>query len=82
MTNTDYYLVTSRQGENPERWSWEIRRTSKPLGITLSGDGFQSDSAAKFAGKRALDEFLSDLAKEERRDLTQLNGVRRRPGAQ
>jgi len=67
MTNTDYYLVTSRRGENPERWGWEIRRKSKPLGIKLNGDGFQSESAAKFAGKRALDDFLSALAKEERR---------------
>jgi len=74
MTNTDYYMVTSRRGANPERWSWEIRRTSKPLGIKLSGDGFQSDSAAKFAGKRALDDFLSELAKEERRSLTELRG--------
>ena len=81
MTNTDYYLVTSRQGENPERWSWEIRRTSKPLGITLSGDGFQSDSAAKFAGKRALDDFLSELAKEERRSLSELHEAKRRPNA-
>jgi hypothetical protein len=64
MTNTDYYLVTSRRGEHPERWSWEIRRKSKPLGIKLGGDGFQSESAAKFAGKRALDDFLSELAKE------------------
>ena len=81
MTNTDYYLVTSRRGENPERWSWEIRRTSKPLGFKLSGDGFQSDSAAKFAGKRALDDFLSELAKEERRSLTELRGPTRRPNA-
>jgi hypothetical protein len=68
MTNSDYYLVTSRRGEHPERWSWEIRRKSIPLGIKLSGDGYQSDSAAQVAGKRALDEFLSELAKEERRD--------------
>jgi hypothetical protein len=81
MTNTDYYLVTSRRGANPERWSWEIRRTSKPLGIKLSGDGFQSDSAAKFAGKRALDDFLSELAKEERRSLSELHEAKRRPNA-
>ena len=81
MTNTDYYLVTSRRGANPERWSWEIRRTSKPLGIKLSGDGFQSDSAAKFAGKRALDDFLSELAKEERRSLSELHEAKRWPNA-
>jgi hypothetical protein len=71
MTNTDYYQFTSRRGEHPERWSWEIRRKSTPLGIKLGGDGYQSESAAQFAGKRALDEFLSELAKEERRSLTQ-----------
>ena len=81
MANTDYYLVTARRGEHPERWSWEIRRKSKPLGIKLSGDGFQSDSAAKFAGKRALDDFLSELAKEEQRSLIQLHEAKRRPDA-
>jgi len=37
------------------------------LGIKLTADGFQSETAAKFAGNRALDEFLSELSKEERR---------------
>jgi hypothetical protein len=63
----DYYVVTSRRGENPERWSWEIRRKSKPLGIWLTVEGFQSDAAAQFAGKKALEEFLDNLSKEERR---------------
>jgi hypothetical protein len=67
MTNSEYYVITSRRGERPERWSWEIRRKSTPLGVKLTADGFQSDSAAKLAGKRALDEFLSELAKEEKR---------------
>ncbi len=64
---TDYYLVTSRRGQHPERWSWEIRRKSKPLGIKITGDGYQSDSAAQFAGRRAMNEFLANLVKEERR---------------
>ena len=81
MTNTDYYLETSRRGEHPERWSWEIRRKSKPLGIKLSGEGFQSESAAKFAGKRALDDFLSEIAKEGRRNLIELHEAKRRPNA-
>ena len=63
----DYYLVTSRRGEHPDRWSWEIRRKSKPLGIKMTGDGFQSETAAQFAGKNALVEFLADLTKEEKR---------------
>jgi hypothetical protein len=63
----DYYVITSRRGERPDRWSWEIRRKSKPLGIKMAADGFQSESAAQFAGKRALEDFLSDLLKEEKR---------------
>ena len=67
MRNNDYYLVTSRRGEHPVRWSWEILRKSKPLGIKMTGDGYQSDTAAQFAGKQALAEFLAALWKEEKR---------------
>ena len=61
----DYYIFTSRRGEHPDRWSWEIRRKSKPLGVKLTESGFQSEAAAQFAGKRALDDLLTGLAKEE-----------------
>jgi hypothetical protein len=37
------------------------------LGIKMTGDGYQSDTAAQFAGKQALAEFLADLLKEEKR---------------
>ena len=63
----DYYVVTSRRGQQPERWSWEILRKSNPLGIKMTGDGYQSDTAAKFAGKRVLAEFLAELSREEKR---------------
>ena len=63
----DYYVITSRAGEQPERWSWEIRRKSIPLGIKMVGDGYQSESAAQFAARQALADFLLDLAKEEKR---------------
>jgi hypothetical protein len=63
----DYCVFTSRRGDYPERWSWEIRRKSKPLGVKLAADGFQSDVAAQFAGKRALEDFLCELSKEEKR---------------
>jgi hypothetical protein len=63
----DYYVITSRRGEQPDRWTWEIRRKSKPLGIKMTGDGYQSDTAAQFAGKQALAVFLTDLEKEEKR---------------
>lgn len=53
----DYYVITSRRGNYPERWSWEVRRKSKPLGVKMTEDGFQSEMAAQFAGKRALAKF-------------------------
>jgi len=60
---TDYYVFTSRRGEKyPQRWSWEIHRKSKPLGVKLTGDGYQSEAAAQFAGRRALTELLAELA--------------------
>ena len=64
-SHPDYYVITSRRAERPDRWSWEMRRKSTPLGITV--DGFQSETAAQFAGKSALADFLSDLSKEEKR---------------
>jgi hypothetical protein len=33
----------------------------------MTGDGYQSDAAAQFAGNQALAEFLADLSKEEKR---------------
>jgi hypothetical protein len=32
----DYYVVTARRGQQPERWSWEILRKSNPLGIKMT----------------------------------------------
>jgi hypothetical protein len=61
----DYYVIVSRRGERPARWSWEIRRKSKPMGIKMTGDEFQSELGAQFAGSRALAIFLSDLLKRK-----------------
>jgi hypothetical protein len=66
-TTPDYYIVTRETGERPVRWRWEIRRHSKPMGVNLGGDGYQSQAAAEYAGNRALAAFLEQLAKEERR---------------
>jgi hypothetical protein len=63
----DYYVFTSRRGEYPERFIWEIRRRSKPLGIKLTAGGFETDRAAISAGKRALTDLLVGLSKEEAR---------------
>jgi hypothetical protein len=63
----DYYVLTSRCGEHLDRWSWEIRRKSKPLGIKMTADGYQSETVARSAAKQALADFLSDLSREEKR---------------
>ena len=51
MTRNDYYLIASRRSEHPERWSWEIRRRSTPLGIKMSADGFQIRSRREGRGQ-------------------------------
>ena len=63
----DYYVFAARDKDHAQRWHWEIHRKSKPMGIRLTQDGFQSEMAASFAGKRALADFLNALSKEERR---------------
>jgi hypothetical protein len=66
-TEPDYYIATVDGGARPHPWRWELRRHSKPMGIKISAGGYQSQTAAENAGKRALERFLEDLAKEERR---------------
>jgi hypothetical protein len=62
--DTDYF--TSESGNTPNPWSWKIRRKSQPMGTKLSESGFRSSQAADFAGKRALSDFLIELAREEK----------------
>ena len=62
----DYDVFAARDKAHPQRWHWEIRRKSKPMGIRVAEGGFQSEMAARFAGKRALAEFLNALSKEKR----------------
>lgn len=66
-TGPDYYIVTSETGERHYPWRWEIRRHRKPMGVLVAADGFQSRTAAEYAGKMALANFLEALATEERR---------------
>jgi hypothetical protein len=66
-TTPDYYIFTFQTDQRPFPWRWEIRRHSRPMGVKLGSGGYQSQSAAEFAGKNALDRFLSELAQEERR---------------
>ena len=60
----DYFVVTKRGGR-PGAWAWEIQRRSKPIGVRLDGDGFESEFAAKLAGEEALRELLRGLAQEK-----------------
>jgi hypothetical protein len=62
----DYYVVTSQRGVQPPRWSWEIRRKSKPLGIKMTEDGYQSDTAAQFAGSKHWRNFWPTYRKKRR----------------
>jgi hypothetical protein len=66
-TKPDYHVFTFQTDERPFPWRWEIRRYSKPMGVKLGSGGYQSQSAAEFAGKNALERFLVELLKEERR---------------
>ena len=63
---SDYYLVTFATDKRTYPWAWEIKRRSRPMGIRLTDDGFQSQASAEIAGNRALEEFLEALAKEEK----------------
>jgi hypothetical protein len=66
-TKPDYYIVTfdTDQGQYP--WAWELRRRSESMGVRIRNSGYQSRTAAEFAGKQALEDFLAALAQEERR---------------
>jgi hypothetical protein len=64
---SDYFLFIAEDGSKPNRWSWEIRRKSKPMGAKVSETGFQSRQAAEFSGGRALSDFLIELSREEKR---------------
>jgi hypothetical protein len=66
-TESDYYIVVVETGKRPYPWRWEIRRRSRPMGVKLGEDGYQSRIAAEFAGTTALVGFLEALAREERR---------------
>ena len=63
----DYFTVVFKTGQRPHPWRWEIHRRSQPMGVRLGAGGYQSQGAAEFAGKRALEELLIGLAEEERR---------------
>jgi hypothetical protein len=72
-TKPDYYIFAFRTDGRPFPWRWEISRHSKPMGVKLGSGGYQSQSAAEFAGKNALERFLVELSQEERRERKKLS---------
>lgn len=66
-TEPDYYIATFDTGARPFPWRWEIRRRSEPMGVKLGAGGYQSQALAELAGKRALERFIVELAREKRR---------------
>ena len=57
-TKPDYYIFTFQTDRRPFPWHWEIRRHSEPMGVKLGAGGYQSQSAAEFAGSNALQRFF------------------------
>jgi len=66
-TEPDYYIVTFDTDRWPYPWAWELRRRGRPMGVRVGSSGYQSQTAAEYAGKRALEDFLRAIAEEERR---------------
>jgi hypothetical protein len=64
----EYFVVTMSRGR-PLVWTWQLQRRPEPLGIIISGADFQTETAAKLAGEKALIEFLHRLAEEDQNVL-------------
>jgi hypothetical protein len=62
----DHCLFTSRRGNPPTPWYWEIRRKSKPDERSLAGAGFRSAKAAEEAGKIVLAEVREAVLQDRR----------------
>jgi hypothetical protein len=60
--DTDYLVIVRQRA--PSSWGWRILRRSKPLGVKLAADGFESSEAAKRAGEKVLKELLEGMARE------------------
>jgi hypothetical protein len=60
-----YYVVITREGDNPAHFCWKILRHRTPMGVKLFECGFHSYQAAQLAGKEALIELLDQIHKEE-----------------
>lgn len=65
---TAYYILTNRETTYPPSWRWQIVRRGRPMGVTIDGRGYHSYEAARFAGRLALEDFLTQLRQELHRD--------------
>jgi len=54
-TEPDYYIASFETDKRPYAWRWEFRRHSRPMGVRLTEGGYQSEAAAEYAGKIALE---------------------------
>jgi hypothetical protein len=62
----DYFVIIKRCGRygrvRRARWTWAIRRRSKPLGAKFEGDDYSTPQDAKFAGETALKDLLNKFS--------------------
>ena len=60
----DYFVITKLVGPRtrPIRWTWEIRRRSKLLGVKYEGEEYATAQDARLAGEKALSELLHNLS--------------------
>jgi hypothetical protein len=58
---TDYFVTVEGSKSS---WSWQIHRTSQPLGVKIIGDPLRTEQAARLAGEKALRDFLERLTEE------------------
>jgi hypothetical protein len=62
----DYYFVITPPKPPRNLWGWEIRRRSAPISLRIYRDSFKSESDARLAGEKALNELLDRLAPKEK----------------
>jgi len=67
MSNSDYYVVTSKRGEYPDRWS--LGNTPQKQTVRRQADGARLSVGflpAQVAGEACVGRVPSALSKEER----------------
>jgi hypothetical protein len=66
----DYFVIIQRfrrsRIRSRNRWTWEIRRRSKPLSTKNDTDAFATPQDAKLAGEKALKGLLDSLTQKMR----------------